>query len=126
MYVDSELVKYGIMMVPSYKSELVFRLHHIHKEQHTSIPSKATTVSLLASLALRSPTSPVPVLGVEKWIVKAVFDPPAAIPQRARSDALRQSAAMRIPGILKGRDVNNGESVSSVIAMSLRISARKR
>ena len=92
------------------------------------MPRRARTVSLLESFALRSPTSSVPSIGVAKCRVMVAFEPPAAMPHRARNDALRQSAAARRPGTRNGREgeVNKGERVSRMIAASLRTSANRR
>ena len=102
----------------------------------TNMPNKLRTVSLLASLAFNSPKSPLPFSGVAKCIVRADFEPPAATPHNARSDPLIQRAAMRSPEADPGKDhgisngtyteSNNGERASSVIALSLRMSAKKR
>lgn len=105
----------------------------------TSIPSRATTVTLLEFLAFRSPTSPVPSRGVAKCIVNAVFEPDAVTLHSARIEALKQSVYTR-KGTVGGRNGNavikfgtcasyrearSGESVSITIVTSLRISARK-
>lgn len=102
--------------------------NYLVKKYPTSIPKSARTVSLLESLALRSPTSPIPPIGVAKWRVIDDLDPPAAMPHKARRDPLTQSAATRRAGILTGRDdeTNKGETVSRIIAPSLTISASRR
>lgn len=88
------------------------------------MPRRARTVSLLESLALRSPTSPVPSMGVAKWRVMAALEPPAAMPQRARKEALRQRAPTRRLGMVW--ELRRGDRVSRMTAASLRESARRR
>jgi len=65
-----------------------------------------------------------PPTGVAKCRVMAAFEPPAAIPQRARKEALRQRIPTRRPGM--ERKLSRGESVSRMTAASLRMSARRR
>jgi hypothetical protein len=92
--------------------------------QLTSMPRRERIVSLLESLALRSPTSPVPSMGVAKCSVMAALEPPAAMPQRALKEALRQRAPTRRPGI--AREVRRGEKVLRIMEVSLRASAKRR
>ena len=104
-------------------------------EQHsrTRRPTNARTVSLLLSLAFRSPISPEPTTESEaKCIVTAALDPPATIPHSARKEPLRHNAVIRIPEP-KSRPVNactnlssRGDSTSRTMAVSFRMSARKR
>jgi hypothetical protein len=99
----------------------------------TRRPTNARTVSLLLSLAFRSPISPEPMAESEaKCIVTAALEPPATIPQSAREQPLRHKAVIRIPEP-KSRPVNVctnlsswGDRTSSTMAMSIRMSARKR
>ena len=59
------------------------------------MPSSASTVSLLPSFALRSPTPPGLSPALAKWTVSAALEPPATAPQTAREAPLRHSATMR-------------------------------
>ena len=88
------------------------------------MPKRAKTVSLLASLALRSPTSPLPFNGLAKCMVIAALEPPAEIEQRDLKTALRHKEATRSPGT--GKAISRGESVSRITAVSFRTSASKR
>ncbi len=97
------------------------------KKRRTSIPIRANTVSLLASLAFKSPRSPLPVIGVAKWRPIAALEPPAATPHKDRSDALKHRAGTRRDGrpCLEAA-TKTGVSVSKTIALSFRMSARNR
>jgi len=90
----------------------------------TSIPKRANTVSLLASFALRSPTSPFPFTGLAKCIVIAAFEPPAEIPHRDLKTALRQRAPTRKLG--RENEMNKGDIVSRMTAVSFKTSASSR
>jgi len=90
----------------------------------TSIPSKARTVSLLASFALRSPTSPVPLSGVVKCKLMEALELPTEMAQRDLNDALRHNAATHRPG--KKRVSRRGEIVSRITAVSLSMLARSQ
>ena len=102
----------------------------------TSIPSNARTVSLLPSLALRSPTSPGRSPSTAKCTVSAALEPPATAPHSARSAPLRQRATTRkdefAPGFTKGYSIDRvtnakyGDRVSEIIAASFKMSARRR
>ena len=89
----------------------------------TSIPSKARTVSLLASFALRSPTLPIPLSGVAKCKLMEALESPAEMAQRDLNDALRHNAATRRPG--KKSVLRRGEIVSRIMAASLSMSAKR-
>jgi hypothetical protein len=111
--------------------------HSVHRKLSTRVrtkrPTSAKTVSLLLSLAFRSPMSPEPMMESEaKWIVTAALEPPATIPHSAREDPLRHKAVIRIPEP-KSRPVNvyanlssRGDMTSRTMAISFRMSARKR
>lgn len=65
--------------------------------------------------------------------MSAALEPPAAIPHKARREALVQRATTRTPGTrtdTKGSErdseLSSGESVSKIIAESLSMSARSR
>lgn len=88
------------------------------------MPKSARTVSLLASLALRSPTSPLPVRGVAKCIVIAALEPPAEIEHKDLKMALRQRKAIRSPGM--ENELKKGDSVSRITAVSFKTSASNR
>jgi hypothetical protein len=90
----------------------------------TSMPKRASTVSLLESLAFRSPTSPLPWMGVAKCMVMDALDPPAAMPHSDLKTALRHSAVTRRPGI--GTVLRAGENVSRMTAVSFSTSASSR
>lgn len=68
--------------------------------------------------------SPFPSRGLAKCIVIAALDPPAAIPHKDLKTALRQRDPTRRPGM--GRELNAGESVSRMTAVSFKTSARSR
>lgn len=99
----------------------------------TRRPTSAKTVSLLLSLAFRSPISPEPMTESEaKCIATAALEPPATIPHSARKEPLRHKAVIRIPEP-KSRPVNVytnlsswGDRTSRTMAISFRMSARKR
>lgn len=99
----------------------------------TRRPTNARTVSLLPSLALRSPISPEPMMESEaKCIVTAALEPPATIPHSARKEPLRHKAVIRIPEP-RSRPVNIytnlsscGDTTSRTMARSFSMSARKR
>jgi hypothetical protein len=63
-------------------------------------------------------------MGVAKCRVIAALEPPAAIPQRALKEALRQRAPTRKPGI--ACEARRGEKVLRIMEISMRTSARRR
>ena len=65
-----------------------------------------------------------PATGVAKCRVMAALEPPAAMPHKARKEALRQRAPTRKPGM--EWELRRGERVSRMTAASLRASARRR
>ena len=89
------------------------------------MPKRESTVSLLVSFAFKSPISPLPLTGVAKWILIAAFAPPAEIAQRDLQAALRQRALTRSPGT-NSKVFRSGDRVSRIMAISLRMSARRR
>lgn len=120
-----------------HEAELGARYLIPYAEQRSSTrtrrPTNARTVSLLLSLAFRSPMSPEPMTESEaKCIATAALEPPATMPQRAREEPLRHKAVIRIPEP-KSRPVNVytnlsswGDSTSRTMARSFRMSARNR
>jgi len=124
---------YGKITNPSWGTRYLIPSAGHHSRVRTRRPTNARTVSLLLSLALRSPISPEPMAESEaKCIVTAALEPPATIPQSAREQPLRHKAVIRIPEP-KSRPVNVwanlsswGDRTSRTMAMSFRMSARKR
>ena len=132
VWVARVVFTYGKITNPSWESVISCRPRNTTRVR-TRRPTNARTVSLLLSLAFRSPISPEPMTESEaKCVVTAALEPPATIPHTAREEPLRHSAAMRIPEP-KSRPVNVctnlsscGDSTSRTMAISFKMSARNR
>jgi len=132
VWVARVVFTYGKITDPSWESVISFRLQD-NTRVRTRRPTNAKTVSLLLSLAFRSPISPEPMTESEaKCIATAALEPPATIPHNARKEPLRHKAVIRIPEP-KSRPVHActnlsscGDRTSRTMARSFRMSARKR